>query len=689
MRKFLALVFVLFSGIATFGQVAVSCSQAAYAIDATSGGSNLLRRIPGATITVCAAGSSGVPCSPLSTVYNTSGFQIPNPFFAGADGKYQVCTASAGSFMVQVSATGLPTTINDQVAIGSISGSANNIFTGINTFSGNVLLNGTANLVCSLDGALVVNPGCFAPVGSDIGIAINAAYATLPSTGGRIYIPAISGSYNYSTPIVFNTSGKCPLLEGRGINEPQTGGSVSLNYIPTTATTAITFDCTPTGGGAQSPGAGARDLLLINNNCLMVGGCGSSATGIATGATNKGCAQCLFSNVRVSGFSSGWSINDTGNIGWGITWINSVCDYNGTGVLWTGTGGHENDKWIGGVCQLNATGFNLVANSELTIEGSSIDGNTTCGVTMNGNAFLHVSDVHWENPNTSNVQYVCGAAASVVNIKGGQVLDDNNSGSTANPLFTFGFGKIVGTSLFSAGQSESVRVVNCLTRCSIDFVNLSPTIFQTADNMCFGGACQVGEAANFSSTPGFINAGVFGCFEQSAPPSATFNVGNYDYWYCDSLAHRPKIFNNGGGATTLAFFSDNLGVFATGGTIQPATVVAAGSICTNGELSLSAGWQVTGTATVTSVAGQGQTCTWTITTGTTTAASPTVTDTLTNPLPSASVVCEMSIHGGTHTAAAGESFFQSGFSATAPVFTFNGTPTANGFTYVVTRRCGP
>lgn len=114
-----------------------------------------------------------------------------------------------------------------------------------------------------------------------------------------------------------------------------------------------------------------------------------------------------------------------------------------------------------------------------------------------------------------------------------------------------------------------------------------------------------------------------------------------------------------------------------------------GAVCTNGELALSAGWQSTGSATVTAVAGNGQTCSWTITTGTTTAANPTVTDTLTNALPAATTVCWMNIYGGSHTAVAGESLRQTTLSATAPIFTANFTPTAGGTTYFVTRSCGP
>lgn len=123
--------------------------------------------------------------------------------------------------------------------------------------------------------------------------------------------------------------------------------------------------------------------------------------------------------------------------------------------------------------------------------------------------------------------------------------------------------------------------------------------------------------------------------------------------------------------------------------VQAPNVVSNGGACTNAELALSAGWQSTGSATVTAAAGLNQTCSWTITTGTTTAANPTITDTLINPLPNANIVCEMNIHGGTHTAAAGEGFQQTTLSATAPVFTFNGTPTAGGTTYFITRRCGP
>jgi hypothetical protein len=142
-------------------------------------------------------------------------------------------------------------------------------------------------------------------------------------------------------------------------------------------------------------------------------------------------------------------------------------------------------------------------------------------------------------------------------------------------------------------------------------------------------------------------------------------------------------------AVTVGNNASITGTLANGLVTASNNLLTLGTVCTNGEIALSAGWQSTGSATVTAVAGTGQTCSWTITTGTTTAANPTVTDTLTNALPTATTVCELNIHGGTHVAVAGESFNQTTLSATAPIFTANFIPTAAGTTYFVTRRCGP
>lgn len=53
--------------------------------------------------------------------------------------------------------------------------------------------------------------------------------------------------------------------------------------------------------------------------------------------------------------------------------------------------------------------------------------------------------------------------------------------------------------------------------------------------------------------------------------SAPSGVANNDVLYGDSTAHRLKVNNNNGGATTLSLFTDNLSVFAAGGAIAPAS----------------------------------------------------------------------------------------------------------------------
>ena len=143
------------------------------------------------------------------------------------------------------------------------------------------------------------------------------------------------------------------------------------------------------------------------------------------------------------------------------------------------------------------------------------------------------------------------------------------------------------------------------------------------------------------------------------------------------------------GGTTYAYTTPTrnaTGDLSVAGWVRDTTVLAdQGNVCTNGEIVLSGGWG--STAAATAVAGNGQTCQWTFTSnGSGAGANPTVTDTLTNPLPAATTVCTMQMVGGTGTLTM---INQTTLSATAPVFTFLGTPAGSSTTYIVVRRCGP
>ena len=109
-----------------------------------------------------------------------------------------------------------------------------------------------------------------------------------------------------------------------------------------------------------------------------------------------------------------------------------------------------------------------------------------------------------------------------------------------------------------------------------------------------------------------------------------------------------------------------------------------GTASTNGNFVLSAGWGATATATAT--AGFAQHFRTTITSlGAGQAANPTITVTLPTVLPTASTLCTAAMTGGTGTLT---TIQQTTNSATAPIFTFNGTPVVN-LTYVVDFVCGP
>ena len=147
----------------------------------------------------------------------------------------------------------------------------------------------------------------------DMGAQINTAYASCPNTGCTIVlVPQMSGScYSYSTPITFTTVGKYALLQGggptsegpgsivSGVIVPGQSGGACLNFFtPTTAISAITLDYVSALGGGNASAHGIRDIILQNNGCQEIGGCGSSASGIQLGGSNSGAQNGEIANTK-------------------------------------------------------------------------------------------------------------------------------------------------------------------------------------------------------------------------------------------------------------------------------------------------------------------------------------------------------------------------------------------------------
>lgn len=124
----------------------------------------------------------------------------------------------------------------------------NKTFTGNSTLSGPIALAGSTT-TCSLNGAAVLNAGCYS--GADIGAQINSAYAGCASSGCRIIIPG--GNYTFSTPINFATNNKFVLLQGEA-------SGTQLTYTGTG--TAVTFQ------NGSAPGSGMRDITFVGPGTL-------------------------------------------------------------------------------------------------------------------------------------------------------------------------------------------------------------------------------------------------------------------------------------------------------------------------------------------------------------------------------------------------------------------------------------
>lgn len=157
--------------------------------------------------------------------------------------------------------------------------------------------------------------------GSDIGAQINAAYAALPATGGTLIIPAGGGCYAFTTPVVFGTSGKVPMLIGQG-------GRTCIQYTGTTGT-AITFNA---GGGVpqHTMGYGIRDIQLVGINNDLPPPVGATPTGILLGGSNGG-EGFHMEGAMVSGFGLGITFSDNT---FNINFLHSIFINSNQNLLW-------------------------------------------------------------------------------------------------------------------------------------------------------------------------------------------------------------------------------------------------------------------------------------------------------------------------------------------------------------------
>jgi len=106
------------------------------------------------------------------------------------------------------------------------------------------------------------------------------------------------------------------------------------------------------------------------------------------------------------------------------------------------------------VFAVNGTAINMGTNSntELSLSGTSLDGNISSPVISIGGGTLYIANTHFENPTCSPVLplYISQTGGSFTTISSGEILDDCSTSTNAQ-LFTMTGGtmEIVGPNVFS------------------------------------------------------------------------------------------------------------------------------------------------------------------------------------------------------------------------------------------------
>jgi hypothetical protein len=459
--------------------------------------------------------------------------------------------------------------------------------------------------------------------------------------------------------------------------------------VMTVGTTTFSFSSatnnTGTGGGVVIGGSnsitnpiqiqGATDTEM--SNIETVGGPSDGFMFVTTNNTSLDCGS--IDGVRCSNIcvhdspQNGLSLNALKTIG-GPTG-DTVSNENISGLRSQNNGtigssvGADDESGL--VLLANLTNGDLASISNVTIRGVAASRQGGPGVRLKGNITKSKFSGNVNGNGIHTEQTFRDAIVSLNNI--------NNSGPTNN-LFDFKGDLGSGTNLaFSQSNSSgnmfklAVQVGTSLSAGDLAiYPNSNSNFIITWRSITFGGVGAVTDctAPCIENKSGVVPELINGAQVNAViGPGSSFGVR--------TTPGGTNIFqdNGAGGAQVLS-----------GSFRAPQGIVDQETACTNGELALSAGWGNRPNGTATAIAGTGQTCQWTITAGgARQGANPTITDTLTNALPSASTVCDMRMVGDIEAATLINQITRS---ATAPVFTFGGTPVGSS-TYIVVGRYGP
>jgi hypothetical protein len=302
--------------------------------------------------------------------------------------------------------------------------------------------------------------GSAARDGEDIGAQINEAYASLPSSGGRIVVVADPNGdcYRFLTPIVAAVPGKYLLLEGGSLASRIVTAvpTACLNYIPTTASSAITLDYVVPGQSASLGIHGIRNLTMTNNRCETLGGCGSDATAITLGGVNGGAQGATFEGLRVIGFGTALNVLSSRSNSGELAFHHCTLSYNATGFIDT-QGDAEHISLD--ACHFQGNGTGVTSSASVTISSSTLDSNAVLGVNCSSPAACDLNENHFENDYADTTHFLSGTG--VFSVIGGDMRDDRTSGNTDWWMNFAGASFLVlGTTLTTGGRTANSVILN-------------------------------------------------------------------------------------------------------------------------------------------------------------------------------------------------------------------------------------
>jgi len=273
--------------------------------------------LAGATVTVCSAGATGVPCSPLATLYTDDTLTTPstNPLQADGLGNYHFY-AAPGRYVVQISGSGInPYTMQDTILPNDPTTPSFNSVTATSlTLGGNLSVGGNTSVTGTL------SAGTFAPATVTTGtlqVSGNSAFA-----GPRPWVDPIaygadpSGSADSTSAIqsalnaVCSTGGALHFSPGAyKVSQPQTPSTAPVLSVPSTCHgLTIEGSSAVNGPTAQFSRPPKARIFVVNGSSPNL------APVFLLNQPASGNQPTSFRDLEIDGYNQAVQLNSTTNV---------------------------------------------------------------------------------------------------------------------------------------------------------------------------------------------------------------------------------------------------------------------------------------------------------------------------------------------------------------------------------------